>query len=269
MALLRTRDGTQIYYEVHGDKSNPPVIILNGIMMSIPSWAGFVSHFSRHFRLILMDFRDQGRSERKDSQYHISVHVEDLTDLIDTLEISSANVVGLSYGGQVAEILAIKRPERVNSLVLANTPARISPYLAELGEAWKEAAELNDGERFFKLAIPFIYSDFFYNRNLQWLKERQRMFKSTLNREWFEGFIRLISSNPDFNVLDELDKIQCPTLLLGADRDIITPIEEMKSIHERVRNSEFLIIKDAGHGAFLEKPGEFMTAIIGFVLKNC
>ena len=100
-------------------------------------------------------------------------------------------------------------------------------------------------ERFFKLAIPFIYSDFFYNRNLQWLKERQKMFKSTLNnREWFEGFIRLISSNPDFNVLQELDKIQCPTLLLlGADRDIITPIEEMKTIHERVRNSEFLVIK--------------------------
>jgi pimeloyl-ACP methyl ester carboxylesterase len=58
-------------------------------------------------------------------------------------------------------------------------------------------------------------------------------------------------------------------LLLGADRDIITPIEEMKMIHERVENSEFLIIKDAGHGAFLEKPGEFMTSIIGFVLKNC
>jgi pimeloyl-ACP methyl ester carboxylesterase len=43
----------------------------------------------------------------------------------------------------------------------------------------------------------------------------------------------------------------------------------MKAIHERVRNSEFLVIKDAGHGAFLEKPGEFMTAIIGFILKNC
>ncbi|HDP79092.1 MAG TPA: alpha/beta hydrolase [Mesotoga infera] len=268
MSLLKTTDGTQIYFEEHGSEKNAPLLILNGIMMSTPSWSSFISGFSKHFRLILMDFRDQGRSERKELQYHISVHVSDVVDLLDHLKIAKANIVGLSYGGQVAEMLAIGNPDRVKSLVLANTPARISPYLAELGEAWKEAAELFDGERFFKLAIPFIYSDYFYNRNLAWLKERQKMFKSTLDRQWFEGFIRLISSNPDFNVLDELDEIQCPTLLIGADRDIITPIEEMKMIHERVRNSEFLVIKDAGHGAFLEKSEEFMTATIGFVLKN-
>lgn len=269
MSLVTTKDGTRIYYEEHGDESRPSLVILNGIMMSTSSWAGFLTDFSKHFRLILMDFRDQGRSERKQSQYHISVHVNDLVDLLDFLNISKGNIVGLSYGGQVAEMFAIKYPERVKSLVLANTPARITPYLAELGEAWKEAAMLYDGERFFKLAIPFIYSDLFYNRNLNWLKERQKTFKSTLNREWFEGFIRLISSNPDFNVLDELHKIECPTLLLGADRDIITPIEEIEMIHEKVKGSEFLVIKDAGHGAFLEKSGEFITAVIGFVLKNC
>ena len=64
MALLRTSDGTQIYYEVHGDQSNPPVIILNGIMMSVPV-GRICSPLFKALQIDLMDFRDQGRSERK------------------------------------------------------------------------------------------------------------------------------------------------------------------------------------------------------------
>ena len=268
MAILEIADGNNIFYELFGDESKPPVLVLNGIMMSTASWKGFVDEFARHFRLILMDFRDQGQSSREKQQYNISIHVSDVKLLLSRLSISKINVIGLSYGGQVAQLLALDSPGLIKTLVLANTPARITPYLSELGEAWKEAAKLEDGEKFFSLAIPFIYSDYFYNRNLKWLKARQKLFHDLLNREWFEGFSRLASSNPDFDVVDELSRITCPTLLICADRDIITPLEEMKILHEKIAKSEMLIIHDAGHGAFLEKPAEFMTAIFGFILKN-
>lgn len=268
MPILKRPPEGELFYEVHGKVDAPPVLILNGIMMSTLSWKSFIDPLVKHFRLILLDFRDQGKSTRENAQYSISLHVEDTLALLDHLEIERVNVVGLSYGGQVAQLLAIEECERVNSLVLANTPARISPYLAELGEAWKEAAKLRDGEKFFALAIPFIYSDYFYNHNLDWLKARQKLFKDLLNDEWFEGFTRLASSNPDFDVLDRLHRINCPTLLLGADRDIITPVNEMELIHQRVAGSEFLIVHNAGHGAFLEKPKEFITAVTGFIRKN-
>ncbi|HPD38827.1 MAG TPA: alpha/beta hydrolase [Mesotoga infera] len=266
--ILELSDGSRIFYEVFGDENKPPVLVLNGIMMSTASWRGFVEEFTKHFRLILMDFRDQGQSSRQRQQYDISIHVSDVKLLLSQLSIPEINVIGLSYGGQVAQLLAIDSPGLIKTLVLANTPARITPYLSELGEAWKEAAKLEDGEKFFSLAIPFIYSDYFYNRNLKWLKERQKLFRDLLNKEWFEGFVRLASSNPNFDVVDKLSRITCPTLLICADRDIITPLEEMQIIHERIPESEMLIIHDAGHGAFLEKPAEFMTAIFGFILKN-
>ncbi len=268
MSFIKTRDNRDIYYEVHGNCENPPLMILNGIMMSTASWAGFIGDFTKHFRLILMDFRDQGRSSRESAQYPIEIHVPDILSLLDELSIDKINLVGLSYGGQVAQLLALESPGRLKTMILANTPARISPFLAELGEAWKEAAKLEDGERFFSLAIPFIYSDIFYNNNLQWLKARQKVFKDLLDVAWFQGFIRLASSNPDFNVLDRVDGITCPTLLLCADRDIITPLEEMEPIHERIKGSELLVIHNAGHGAFLEKTAEFITAVTGFILKN-
>ncbi|HAA85098.1 MAG TPA: alpha/beta hydrolase [Kosmotogaceae bacterium] len=261
-------DGARLYYELYGDHDDPLLVFLNGIMMSTASWQSFVEPLSRHFSLLLVDQRDQGRSDHMDRQYDIELHARDLEELFTRIDAREVNLMGVSYGGQIAELYALQYGERLNSLILSNTVGRITPYLAELGEAWKEAARLNDGEKFFTLAIPFIYSDSFYNSNLAWLKNRQKAFKELLTEEWFEGFYRLASSNIDFNVVERLNEIKVPTLLLAADRDIVTPVEEMELLHEEIPNSEFLIIHDAGHAAFLEKQEEFLTAVTGFVIKK-
>ncbi|MFO7881771.1 MAG: alpha/beta hydrolase [Kosmotogaceae bacterium] len=267
MPKITMRDGKKIYYEIYGDEQKPVLIILNGIMMSTLSWKDFIDKFTKFFRLVLVDFRDQGQSDYMEEQYDIKIHSNDLNELVEKLELSRVNILGLSYGGQVAEIFAIHHPEKVQSLVLANTVGRINSYLSELGEAWKEAADTKDGEKFFKLAIPFIYSDHFYNNNLDWLKKRQKTFKKLLTERWFEGFKRLASSNPDFDVINEVHKINAPTLLLASDKDIITPLEEVDELHKRIPENEYIIIKNAGHASVLEKPEEFITAVTGFVLK--
>ncbi|TYB84115.1 MAG: alpha/beta hydrolase [Kosmotoga sp.] len=268
MPKIVMRDSKKIYYEIYGDEQKPVLIVLNGIMMSTLSWKDFIGEFTKFFRLVLVDFRDQGQSDYMEEQYDIKIHSDDLNELVMKLGFSKINILGLSYGGQVAEIFAIQHPEKVQSIVLANTVGRINSYLSELGEAWKEAADTKDGEKFFKLAIPFIYSDHFYNNNLEWLKNRQKIFKKLLTEKWFEGFKRLASSNPDFNVIDEVHMIKAPTLLLASDKDIITPIEEVDELHNRIPDNEYIIIKNAGHASVLEKPKEFITAVTGFVLKN-
>ena len=58
------------------------------------------------------------------------------------------------------------------------------------------------------------------------------------------------------------------TLLIGADKDVITPIELQRILLNNIDGSEFVIIPDSGHGAFLEKMNEFMTVILGFVVKH-
>jgi len=101
------------------------------------------------------------------------------------------------------------------------------------------------------------------------LMQRQAMFKALLTKEWFDGFVRLSQSIQSYNVTpEELRTIKVPTLLIAADKDIITPLELQVIMHENIENSELVIIKDAGHGAFLEKMGEFNTLIIGFVAKH-
>jgi pimeloyl-ACP methyl ester carboxylesterase len=95
------------------------------------------------------------------------------------------------------------------------------------------------------------------------------MFKSLLTQEWFEGFIRLSRSVKDYSISrEELKAIQVPTLLVGAELDVVISPRSMKDVHENIPNCEFIMIPNAGHGAFLERMSEFLTILIGFVTKN-
>jgi pimeloyl-ACP methyl ester carboxylesterase len=267
MPQLEVGEGIKINYEVHGQ--GEPVLFLGGIMMNTVSWATFVPTLSQKFKLILMDFRDQGQSSKMPGPYKIDIHVGDVLKLLDALVIQKVHLMGVSYGGDVALLFALKHQDRLKSLMLPNTISVIPNHLKVIGKSWEIAAELNDGEKFFQLSTPIIYSGAFYDKYMDFLLQRQAMFKALLTKEWFEGFLRLSQSIQEYYVSPEqLKTIKVPTLLIGADKDLITPIELQRILLNNIPNCEFVIIPDAGHGAFLEKMNEFMTIIMGFALKH-
>jgi 3-oxoadipate enol-lactonase len=267
MPQLDVGDGIKINYEVYGE--GEPVLFLGGIMMNTASWAAFVPTLSKKFKLILMDFRDQGQSSKMTGPYKIDIHVGDVLKLLDALSIQKVHLMGVSYGGDVSLLFAPKHQDRLKTLMLPNTTSFIPNHLRVIGKSWEVAAQLNDGEKFFQLSTPIIYSGPFYEKYMDFLLQRQAMFKTMLTKEWFEGFTRLSQSIQEYNVTPEqLRTIKVPTLLIGADKDIITPIEFQRILLDNIEGSEFVIIPDAGHGAFLEKMNEFMTIILGFVVKH-
>jgi pimeloyl-ACP methyl ester carboxylesterase len=274
MAYLATRDGARLYYEVHGEggpdeERREPLLLLNGIMMSTPSWAAFVPVLARRHRLILLDFRDQGLSSRMDRDYDLEIHVDDVRELLDELGIDRVHLLGLSYGGQVALRFALRNRDRLRTLILSNVTHSVTNHLRAIGKAWETAAELNDGERFFALSIPFIYSASFYQESLDVLERRQQVFKELLTREWFEGLGRLSRSVASYHVApDELRAVAAPTLLIGADEDLIAPVRNMEVLQEHIAGCEFVVIYRAGHGAFLERMNDFLTIVVGFTTKH-
>lgn len=252
-----------IYYEVHGEGN--PLVLLNGIMMSTPSWVDHIERLKDRFQLIVYDMRDQGQSAYLEEGYDNHVHVQDLKKLLAHLNIAKADLWGVSYGGQVALLFSLAYPDCVERLVLANTSAHIDQYLLSMGEMWKRAARLYDGEAFFDLALIPIYSRRFYNQNYDWLLNRRKVFKELLTKEWFDGFIRLASSNLDYDVRNDLASIEHTTLLIAAEEDMITPYEQMRAIHAKMPNSQLVCIPQTGHAAFLEKIDEVCTLIKGFL----
>ncbi len=253
-----------LYYEVHGN--GKPLVLLNGIMMNTLSWAEHIPVFKNHCQVITYDMRDQGQSSRLEEGYKIDIHADDLKKLLDHLGIQKVDILGVSYGGQAALIFSLKFPEMVKRLVLSNTAAHVDQYLLSMGQMWKRAAKLYDGEAFFDLALIPIYSRSFYNLHYEWLSNRRALFRDFLSREWFDGFVRLASSNETYDLRKELAAIEAKTLLIGAEEDIITPEAQMLEMHRAMKNSQFVSIPDTGHAAFLEKRETFCTLIRGFLV---
>jgi len=261
-------NNVEINYELDG-KGDETIVILNGIMMSTASWVDFVPVYTKNnYKFLRVDFRDQGLSSKYPEDYDVSIHVEDLKGLLEYLEIESAHIVGISYGAMVATLFELKYSDMVKTLILSNTVGKVPEYLKAASEVWEEASKLNDGRKFFKFSMPFIYSDYFYNHQKEWLDEREDQLAEALSKEWFEALIRLSKSSKDFDVWDQLAEIKSPTLLIGGSRDILTPVEKMKKMQKEIDNAKMLIINDAGHASCYEKTDEFNTAVLGFIAIN-
>jgi len=160
-------------------------------------------------------------------------------------------------------LMAVEYPERVKSMVLANVVARVTPYLKAASQAWQEAADLKDGRKFFRLAMPYIYSDYFYKHNQEFLESREEILADLLDEEWLTRFNRLAESSYDFDIKERLAEIEMPVLLVAGDRDILTPLEKMKEIAGKIPDSSLLTINDAGHASCYEKMDEFNIAVLG------
>jgi 3-oxoadipate enol-lactonase len=252
-----------IYYEIHGQ--GLPLVLLNGIMMNTLSWVDHIEKLRDRYQLIVYDMRDQGRSSRLEEGYDNNLHAEDLKRLLDHLGIAKAHIWGLSYGGQVALIFTLKYPRRVEKLVLSNTSAHVDQYLLSLGQMWKRAARLYDGEAFFDLALLPIYSRDFYNHHYDWLENRKKLFKDALTREWFDGFIRLASSNATYDIRTEISRIEHDVLLIAAREDIITPYAHMLEMSRTLPRAQIVCLPETGHAAFLEKIDTYCALIRGFL----
>jgi pimeloyl-ACP methyl ester carboxylesterase len=234
-------------------------------MMNTLSWVEHVEKLKKDFQVITYDMRDQGQSSRLEAGYDIRIHAQDLKKLLSHLKIPKADLWGLSYGGQVALIFTLMHPESVDRLVLSNTSAYVDQYLLSMGQMWKRAAALYDGEAFFDLALIPIYSRSFYNHHFEWLNNRRQLFKEFLNKDWFDGFIRLASSNETYDIREEIPGIEHRTLLIAAQEDIITPYAQMLEMHKAMPNSQIVCVPDSGHAAFLEKIDTFCALIKGFL----
>ena len=255
--------GKRVYYESHGE--GEALVVVNGIFMTCASWAAFVSAFSKHNRLLLIDLLDQGKSEKMDAEYTQELQTELLEAFIAHLGLESINLLGISYGGEIAMKLAARRPDLISRLILSNTAAYTSPWLKDIGKSWEYAFESGDGHQFFKTCIPIIYSPKFYEKNYAWASAREDIFVKAFDMSVYDAFGRLTRSAETHDERPNLKNITAPTLVISSEHDYITPPYLQKEIAEAIPKAGQVMIMDAGHASMYEKPTEFAALVLGFV----
>ncbi len=257
-------EGKKVYYETYGQ--GKPIVLLNGIMMSTASWNEFKDVFSANNQLVLVDFLDQGKSDKMgDTPYTQAIQVEVIKTLLDELKLKKANIIGISYGGEVALQFSVKYEDYVDRLVLFNTTGKTSNWLRDIGVGWNRSAD--DALNYYCTTIPYIYSPVFYGEKGDWMDGRKELLtKGAFNNKDFMGsMVRLTESADYYDVIDQLPKLKVQTLIVSSESDFVTPIHEQRKLHELIANSEHIVIPNAGHASMYEKPVLFATLVLGFV----
>src|SRR3712207_3417178 len=128
-------NGVGLFYDLTGPADAPVVVFSTSVGATLEMWDPQVRALADRFRILRYDTRGHGRSEVVDRLLSMDDLADDLAGLLDALGIAKAHLVGLSLGGMTGQALAVRRPEKLASLVLMATSAYVPP-----AETWTQRA---------------------------------------------------------------------------------------------------------------------------------
>jgi len=255
----------QMYYELHGPETADVIVLSNGIFMSTASWGYQVVELKKHFRVLVYDCRGMWQSDHPEGPYSMEQHADDLAGLLTALGIRTAHIGGISYGGEISMVFALKYPQFVRSLVLSSTVSQIDPMLKVMGASWMSALHNNDADTLFEVTFPANFSE-------PWIAANQGILDPT-RRKYHQMDLKaaeqlmLAFTRVDFT--KDLKKITAPTLVMVGELDILKGRQYAEILAREIPGAELILIPQAGHALCLEKPAAFNSALLGFVLKHC
>ncbi len=255
-----------IYYKQCG--TGEPVVFLSGVMMSTNSWSPFIKTVSQNYNMIMVDLLDQGKSHDGEDEYTVETQAQILQIFLDKLNLGKVSLMGMSYGGKVAQVFALNYQDRVKSLILSNTDSYTTNFMKDIAKSWDYAAVNLNGDMFSTITMPYMYSYGYYEENYDDILIKQKVLSKVLNEKWYQRLERNLNSAQDYNILDRIENIKVPTLIISSEFDIITPLRYQQLIHERIEGSKWAIIKGTGHAAMYEKPDEYISIIMKFLKET-
>ena len=239
----------------------PPVVFLHGVGGSRTAWGPQLRGLSDRFRCIAWDMPGYGDSELLEPLTFEGI-ADRLVGLLDTLAIERADLVGLSFGGMHAMHTALRHPERVNRLVLADTSPRFGANGTTAAE-WTAARmePLDRGETPADAAERVIDAITSVTLTGQIRDE----VVGAYGRIPVDGFRASLRCLPTHDVLDRLDAIAHPTRVIVGELDEETPIAYSQSIADGIPHSDLRILDGVGHLSPSEAPDRFNALVAEFL----
>jgi pimeloyl-ACP methyl ester carboxylesterase len=246
-------NGIDLYYEREG--SGPRLLFFNGSGATLESAALLIAPFREHFDVVAHDQRGLGRTSRPAGDYSMADYAADAAALLDEVGWSTCSVVGVSFGGMVAQEFAVTSPDRVERLALACTspggPELASYPLHELATmAPDERAAL--GARLLDTRFtPEWLAEHPGDRALADLMVERATPEVTEDEQ--RGRTGQLEARRHHDVVDRLGAITAPTLVACGRYDGIAPLPNSEAIAARVPGAE-LRVYEGGHAFFVQDP---------------
>jgi len=241
------------------------LVFLNGLSGDHLYWNGQLRAFARRYRCLALDNRDVGQSAYSGCAYTIADLAADVAELLTRLGISAAQVVGLSMGGMIAQELALAAPHLVKGLVLVDTLARADEWFRGTLTAFEAIRrQVPDTAAFFETILPWWVSHRYFEASdrVTWLRW---LLHQNPHPQRLDGFLRQIEAMRAHDALERLQRIGCPVLIVSGEDDGVSPPRYARQLHERIPQSELVLLSGVGHAPPIENPVEFNARLTAFL----
>ncbi|THB69931.1 MAG: alpha/beta hydrolase [Gammaproteobacteria bacterium] len=290
-------NGFECRYEVSGNlDAEDTVIFINGIANSLESWTLIKKPIESNFRILTYDLRGQWFSEVTDDEpYSFKGMAEDLYALMQAMNIDAAHFVGTSLGGEIAFWFALMYPEKAKSICSIAAVSEVTALLQTQVNRWRSIAleavnEINQilellecedekkeilkkwGHNFYQGVVPELYANSFLEANYEVVEQRDKVFQDMCHPDFFRGQVYLSDMffrlRTDEKFTHRLKEIDCPTLLIAGEKDVIKPPSFSELMVRNIPGSQMRVLKDAGHALINERPQELGKMVKDFLLQT-
>lgn len=251
-------DGCSLHYEEYGQGT--PVLLLHGLGSSGLDWEYQIPALAARHRVITLDIRGHGRSDKPRERYSIKGFSADVEALIEHLHLEPVHVVGLSMGGMIGFQLAVDHPQWLRSLCIVNSgpqvKVRSANELWQWFKRWSLARLLSMqalGQALGKLLFPRPDQDELRHKIAErWARNDKRAYLAS-----FDAIV-------GWGVQERLSRISCPTLVISGDRDY-TPVAVKEAYVKLMRNARLVVIENSRHATPLDQPEAFNRTLLEFI----
>jgi pimeloyl-ACP methyl ester carboxylesterase/predicted glycosyltransferase len=271
------REGVRIYYEIYGDGPTAMVFLPPWCILHSRVYKAQLPYFSQRFRCIAYDPRGNGKSDRptEPAAYSLDNYVADALAVIDATGADPAILVGLSFGGLLACIIAAHYPERVKAGVLVGTSATVGPaypYMAP--KHFKSKRERFEGwdkyNRDYWLANYPDFADHFVRHIFSEPHSTKQIedgvdWAGETSGEVLVNTVEARACKPTFDVSEEMyRRIRCPMLLVHGDNDQIQPYARAQLVAS-LTGAELVTVPGGGHNPLGRFPAKCNALISDFI----
>ena len=254
MTFVRSTDGTRIHVVAEGPEDAPAILFAHSIGCDLHLWDAQAESLKTRFRVIRHDARGHGLSDAPTGDYRIEALAADALAVLDALGVARTHLCGLSLGGTLGQWLALHAPERLLSLTLADTAARLGT--AEGWQARGDAALAGGTASIADMSMTRFFSDSF-RKGQPAIVER---FRHGLIATPDHGFAGCCAVLRDCDFTADLGAIAVPTLVICGRDDVPTPPGDSEILVQGIAGAQFALL-DAGHLSAVETPQAFTAAL--------
>jgi len=254
-------NGIDVFYLTDGDPHKPAIVFSNSLGTDHSMWDGQIDSLRRDFYVIRYDTRGHGLTTAPKGPYTIAQLANDVIGLLDYLGIEKTSFCGISMGGLIGQWLAVNMPERIESLVIANTAPKIGTE-----QAWGDRAALVRKEGLNNIAESAPsrwFTPEFYGASPAAVNELLVNLKN-MNAEGYASCCEALAKE---DLRGSISTIIAPTLIIGGDKDPVTTLDDAQYIQSQIKGSQVLAIP-ASHISNIEAEIEFNQAIKQFLANQ-